>query len=111
MRQFPDIGMLSRPHNVNLEIRFLFCMPLAVADREVDPWVFSRKGKIGGSDVFTGERGRRHSPNISEIARKLVKIRPCCNRNGHGLFCDLFVCNSILLLVVVKTPPPQNWSN
>ena len=25
-----------------------------MADREVDPWVFSRKGKLGGSDVFAG---------------------------------------------------------
>ena len=31
-----------------------------------------------------------HSPNISEIARKLIKSRPCCKRNGQGLFCDPF---------------------
>ena len=45
---------------------------------------------------------RRHSPNISEIARKLVKILPCCKRNGHGLFCYLFlISNSILSLLIV----------
>ena len=62
-----------------------------MADCEVDSWVFSRKRKLGGSDMFIGGRGGRHSPHISEIAKTLVKSRPCCNRNGHGLFCDLFL--------------------
>ena len=61
-----------------------------MADREGDPWAFSRKGKLGGSEVFIGGRGECHSANIFEIARKLVKRRPCCKENGHGLFYDLF---------------------
>ena len=35
--------------------RFLGRAP--VADREVDPWVFSRKGKQGGSDAYIGRSG------------------------------------------------------
>ena len=35
------------------------------------------------------------TPNISEIARELVKSRPCWKGNGHSLFYDL------LLLVTV----------
>ena len=60
-----------------------------MAGREVDPWVFYREGKLGGIDVFIGGVGTLPF-NISEIARKLVKIRPCCKRNGHGLICDFF---------------------
>ena len=30
---------------------------MAVADLEVDPWVFSMRGKPGGSDVFIGGVG------------------------------------------------------
>ena len=59
-----------------------------VVDREVDHWVFSRKGKLGSIHLFIW--GHRASPpNISEISKKFVKIRPCCKRNGHGLVCDL----------------------
>ena len=82
----------------------------AIADRGGDPWAFSRKGKLGGSEVFIGGHGGRHSSNISKIARKLVKRRPCWKRNGHGLFYDLFISDSMLLLLVVgqivKTPLP-----
>ena len=73
-----------------------------MADREDDSWAFPRKGNVGGSEEFIGERRRRHFPNISEIARKLGKGRPCCKRNAHGLFYDLFsIGNSTLLLLVV----------
>ena len=44
-------------------------------------------------------------PNIFKNARKLVKILPCCKRNGH----ILFVTFSFLVTVVgqmMKTPPP-----
>ena len=64
--------------------------------------------------MFIGGRGGRHSPNICKIARELVKRWPCCKRNGQGLFCDLFISDSILLLLVVgqivKTslPPPND---
>ena len=72
-----------------------------MADREVDPWVCSRKGKLGSSDTFIGGVGDV-TPNISDIARKLVKSRLCFKRNGQGLFYDLFcITNSILLLLVV----------
>ena len=71
----------------------------AVADREVAPWVFSRKGKLGSSDV------------ISEIATKLVKIWPCCKRNGHGLFWDLFllVTRDIAIWGVGVLHSPDTW--
>ena len=46
-----------------------------MADREGDPWAFSRKGKLGGSEVFIGEGAS--TPNISEVARELIKRRPC----------------------------------
>ena len=55
-----------------------------MADREVDPRVLSRKGKLGGSDVLTGGRRGVTPPDVSEIAGKLVKSWPCCKRNGHG---------------------------
>ena len=61
-----------------------------MVDRRDNPWAFSRRGKLGGSEVFIGGHGERHSPNFSKVKRKLVKRRPCCKRNGHGLFCDLF---------------------
>ena len=39
-----------------------------MADRQIDPWELSRKGKLGGSEVFLGAS----LPNISKIPRKLV---------------------------------------
>ena len=46
-------------------------MPLpSVVDHEVDPWVFSRKGRLGGIYVFIGGHVGCHSLNFSEIARK-----------------------------------------
>ena len=48
-----------------------------------DPWVFFRKGKLGGSDLIISGSGL-HGPNVSEIARQLFKSRPCCKRNGYG---------------------------
>ena len=44
--------------------------------------------------MFIGGR-RGITPNISKVARKLVKSRPRCKRNGHDLYCDP------LLLVIV----------
>ena len=66
-----------------------------MADREVDPWVFSRKGKLGGSDVLIGGVGASR-PNVSEMARMLVKSRSCCKRSSHGAM----VYSVILLLFV-----------
>ena len=57
-----------------------------MADCEVDPWAFSRKGKLGSSEVFIGDI----TPPISEIARDVIKRQPCCKRNDHDLSCDLF---------------------
>ena len=57
-----------------------------MADRKIDPWELSRKGKLGGSEVFFGAS----LPNISEIPRELVQKQPCCKRNGHSLFFKLF---------------------
>ena len=79
-----DIKANSRPEIFNPK-----CMK-SVADREVHPWEFSRKGKLGGSDVFNRGRGSVTPPNISQIARSLVKSWPRCKRNDHGLFCDFF---------------------
>ena len=44
---------------------------------------------------------RESTLNTSEIARTLVKSRLCCKRNDCSLFCDFFVSNSILLVLVV----------
>ena len=49
-----------------------------VADREVDPWEFSEKGQLGGSDVFIGGWGC-HSPiflklqNVGQTSAMLQK--------------------------------------
>ena len=69
-----------------------------MADCEVDPWVFSRKGKQGGSDVFIEGRWGVAPPHASEIARKFVKSRPCCKRNGHGA--TVISMTSLLLATV-----------
>ena len=88
-----------------------------MADREGDSWAVPRKGNLGGSEEFIGGRRRRHFPNISDSARKLGKRRPCCKRNAHCLFCDLFsIGNSTLLLLVVgqlsehPSPPMESVS-
>ena len=47
---------------------------LSRANPEVDLRVFSRKGKLGGNDMFIGGRGGRHSPTISEIRRKSAML-------------------------------------
>ena len=83
----------------------------SVADHEVDPWVFSRRGKLGRllGRLLGGHGGI--TPNFSEIVRKLVKVGHAARAMARGLFCDLFfISNSILLLLVVgqvvKTHPP-----
>ena len=55
-----------------------------MADREVDPLVLSRKGKLGGSEVFIGVRVGRHStifqkgqeswPKVGHAAREMVTV-------------------------------------
>ena len=48
-------------------------------------------------------------PNISEIARKFAKSRPCCKRNGHGLFCDFCeICELLLLIIVIPISSLQD---
>ena len=71
-----------------------------MVDRGGDPWKFSTKGNLGSSEVFIGRCGVRHSPNIPNIARKLIKRRQYSKRNGHGSFCEIFISDSILLLLV-----------
>ena len=61
--------------------------------------------------MFIGDVGES-TLNTSEIARVLVKSRLCCKRNGYTLFCDFFVSNSILLVLVVGqilTSPPSKY--
>ena len=54
-----------------------------------------------------------HTPNVSEIARKLVKSLPYCNRNGHGpvvyfaAFLSLVTSYCIVVGQIVKTAPPN----
>ena len=38
-----------------------------MVDRGSDPWAFSTKGKLGGSGIFSGGRGGRHSPIFLEF--------------------------------------------
>ena len=45
-------------------------------------------------------------PNIVKIARKLIKIQPCCKRNGHGIFRELFLSVTVVGQMD-KVPPPQ----
>ena len=47
----------------------------------------------------------RHVPNMFEIAKKLVKIRPCCKRVGCSIFRHLFCNNN--WSIGQNAPPPQ----
>ena len=84
-----------------------------MADREVDPWVFSRKGKLGGSDVFIEGCGGvmpQFFRNCNTVGKKSTMLQEKWPRS-HRLFCDLpLISNSILILLVVghivKTHPP-----
>ena len=75
----------------------------SVTDREVDPWVFSRKGKLGGSDVPIGGVGALRPQcfrNYKKVGRKSTMLQEKWPRS-HCLFCELsFISNSILLLMV-----------
>ena len=79
-----------------------------MADSGGDPWAFSRKGKLGGSEVFSGGHGGHHSPII-------LKLRESWSREGHAAremvtvySVTLYICDSILLLLavgqIVRTP-------
>ena len=49
-----------------------------VADREVDPWVCSRKRKLGGSDVFIKGRGGVTPPiilNCKNVGQKSIMLQ------------------------------------
>ena len=56
-----------------------------------------------------------HTPNVSEIARKLVKSLPYCNRNGHGpmvyfaTFLSLVRAYCIVVGQIVKPAPQPQW--
>ena len=81
-----------------------------MTDREVDPWVFSGKGKLGGSDVFIEGQGgvtspiflklQESRPNVGHPAREMAKVYSV----------TFFISNSILLLLlvgqIVKSPHP-----
>ena len=54
--------LLTCLHQLVLRIRIV-----TSGGRGGDTWAFSRKGKLGGSEVFIGERGGRHCPNISKL--------------------------------------------
>ena len=78
-----------------------------MVDREVDPWALSRKGKLGGSEVFFGGV----TPPIC------LKLQESRSKGGHAAremvtvyYVIFFISGSILLLLVVsqivKTPSP-----
>ena len=85
----------------------MFLLNTAVADREVDHWLFSRKGKLGGSDVFIGRRG-----GITPLI--FLKLQESWSKVGHAAMTTVysvtfFISSTILLLIVVgqidRTPP------
>ena len=81
-----------------------------MADREVDPWVFSRKGKLGGSDVFIGVVGGVTPPKPLKLQESWSKVGHAAIEMATVYFATFFISNSILLLIVVgqidKTSPP-----
>ena len=83
-----------------------------MVDRGDDPFVISRKGMLGGSEGAYWRVQRPHSPNISEIARKLVKDDYAAIELVTVYSVTFFISDSILLLLVVrqifKTPLHSN---
>jgi len=65
---------------------------------------FSAKCLFNTKDVPIGGVEGVAPPNISLIARKLVKRQPCWKRVGNSNFCDPFLLTMVGQLV--KTPPP-----
>jgi len=84
----------------------------SVADHEVEPWVFSRKVKLGSSDVFIGGMGC-----VTHLI--FLKLQESWSKFGHAAIemvtvysvTVFFISNCILLLTVAgqidKTPPPH----
>ena len=48
-----------------------------MTDRGGDPWAFSTKGKLGGSEALIGGRGGRHSVIF-------LKLRESSSKDGHA---------------------------
>ena len=65
-----------------------------MADRQVDPWAFSRKGKQGGSEMITGGHGERHSPIF-------LKMQESWSKDGHAAREMATVYSVTPLLVIV----------
>ena len=80
-----------------------------MAEHEIDPWEFSRKRKLGGSDVLIGWAWGRHSPIFLKLQESWSKVAHAAIEIATIYSVNFFISSSILLLLlvgqIVKTTP------
>ena len=71
-----------------------------MADRKIDPWELSKKGELGGSEVFFGGR---HSPIF-------LKFQESWSKRGHAAR-EMATVYSLSFFLERYTATTNSWSN
>ena len=72
------------------QLRAIHLVLTPVADCEVDPWVCSRRGKPGSSDVFIGRRGGITPPIFLKLQESWSKVGHAAEEmtTVYSVICD-----------------------